>query len=1154
MLDVLMMTTVTKETSEIDHIVSSEQYRLQTFRSLTHLPSITRRQLALAGFIYREDQCVCPQCGVKIDLDTIDENSEYASNYFRKLHRKKVSFLGKRCSFLLCESGTNIDDLHTPLSSQQQPQWDDAEEPEYINYTIRLQSFESWSHLHPQINGAQKTFVTPQTMSKHGFYFSGPNDGVTCFYCGNTLVDWSSAICSTNENIVQFEHARFFPCRFVIYTAGVKFVAEAGYFQTVSPQERRDRNPTILKSLTMSESIEKKPETIDECLATFYKWPRNAPISAQALADSGFYYLGEELRVKCFMCDLEVDDWRHGMTAIGTHRKRKSDCEVLRAIDSIKTGDIQTVNEKWRLETLLGLSFTESNTNNYNQNENDQRLCRELAACGFYRFKNTKFIRCAYCGVTIEPKLGQSIMSQHRYLTKQSIKTTTTTTNDQQKKSTVDCLMVRAQCPANIVIPHRERFPEHPKYQSIFDRIKSFEKYKEQHKIDDCSIRDTTEAGFFLDEQRRMRCFQCGNALPISDKLRRKKYSQYNMAQLHAHFYPTCEWVKEILGVKYIAQILHDQKKSSEPQTQTSLIPCSTTIVPNTVNNPSLLPVNQIDNLSLSDQSEELTDDEDLEPVAAPPSTYFITGTPYLQSPPPSAAPHEALSTVKAQTCSDPTTTNGDSQLTPASMPKDINAFRQDIDQQYGRELIHGSTSLDGGSHEISPLTRSTSSSLSPVDICSVLAHESNRLDTFKKHNRETFAQVPVAHLAYVGFFLNGENTAIQCPWCEVCLTERQFEDIMSTRPTVVRSAVSDEPWTPMRVHRHANGLMMDQNHSWCTWVRREAGGLYPNVTMLQSQLLYPEYPSYSNIEKRIKSFTSDWVYPSGSRLSNQMMAEAGFFYMGGGNVCCYYCGNKLQNFEPRDCPFEEHATFYPFCDFIQKVRGLDYINRIILECGRTPQGRLKYEVFGTQKIKRIIFDKSGATNRKSERPPVNRLDSLSSRSLSRNIASSQTINNACLICTANAATHEYDPCQHYPMCQECCARLDQEHLQRCMMATSSIANKVNSSLGRTIKTVTVIGGGLMGSGIAQASLTKKSNEFLFSIRKILYSLNIIQTSLKRVIKRKFEQDQQHGEKYLNDIKSLIKTSTNINDAVQSTDIVIEAIIENLEMKQKLFK
>ncbi|CAF4939451.1 unnamed protein product, partial [Rotaria socialis] len=58
-------------------------------------------------------------------------------------------------------------------------------------------------------------------------------------------------------------------------------------------------------------------------------------------------------------------------------------------------------------------------------------------------------------------------------------------------------------------------------------------------------------------------------------------------------------------------------------------------------------------------------------------------------------------------------------------------------------------------------------------------------------------------------------------------------------------------------------GIMMDQNHPWCTWVRREAGGLYPNITMIESQLLYPEYPSYSKIEKRIQTFTSEWTYPS---------------------------------------------------------------------------------------------------------------------------------------------------------------------------------------------------------------------------------------------------------------------------------------------------
>ncbi|CAF4996974.1 unnamed protein product, partial [Rotaria socialis] len=45
------------DTCEIDHIVASERYRLQTFESLAHLPLITRRQLALAGFVHRQNEC-----------------------------------------------------------------------------------------------------------------------------------------------------------------------------------------------------------------------------------------------------------------------------------------------------------------------------------------------------------------------------------------------------------------------------------------------------------------------------------------------------------------------------------------------------------------------------------------------------------------------------------------------------------------------------------------------------------------------------------------------------------------------------------------------------------------------------------------------------------------------------------------------------------------------------------------------------------------------------------------------------------------------------------------------------------------------------------------------------------------------------------------
>jgi len=232
---------------------------------------------------------------------------------------------------------------------------------------------------------------------------------------------------------------------------------------------------------SISLAVSNKPQSIDECLLTFENWPEYAPISAKDLAETGFYYLGYELKVKCYMCDLEVDDWRHGMTAVGTHKRRQNNCEIIRAILSTKTSDIQCVNERWRLQTLEGLSFG---------TDCDESLCRELAACGFYRFKNTRNIRCAYCGVLIQPKTDSSIMFQHRYLAKQS-----------KKSSAVDCVMVRAQCPTNILIPSRERFPEYPDYQSLFDRIKSFESYKERYKVLEDFIRERAEGGFFLDSK-----------------------------------------------------------------------------------------------------------------------------------------------------------------------------------------------------------------------------------------------------------------------------------------------------------------------------------------------------------------------------------------------------------------------------------------------------------------------------------------------------------------------------------------------------------------------------------------------------------------------------------------------------------------------------
>lgn len=247
--------------------------------------------------------------------------------------------------------------------------------------------------------------------------------------------------------------------------------------KSIDVLDRRSRNPMTSKPVIISA----KPQSIDQCLSTFENWPSYAPIKAENLAKTGFYYLGEELRVQCFMCGLEVDDWQHGMTAIGTHKTRQPNCDIVQAILCLNTDDYQCANEKWRLQTLEGLSF---------DSDCDEYLARELAACGFYRFKNTNFIQCAYCGVKIQPKKDLSIMSQHRALAKQS-----------KKSSHIDCLIVRAQCPSNIVIPDRERFPEYPEYKSVFDRIKSFDLYKYRQKVHDQFIRERADAGFFFDSK-----------------------------------------------------------------------------------------------------------------------------------------------------------------------------------------------------------------------------------------------------------------------------------------------------------------------------------------------------------------------------------------------------------------------------------------------------------------------------------------------------------------------------------------------------------------------------------------------------------------------------------------------------------------------------
>jgi len=121
----------------------------------------------------------------------------------------------------------------------------------------------------------------------------------------------------------------------------------------------------------------------------------------------------------------------------------------------------------------------------------------------------------------------------------------------------------------------------------------------------------------------------------------------------------------------------------------------------------------------------------------------------------------------------------------------------------------------------------------------------------------------------------------------------------------------------------------------------------------------------------------------------------------------------------------------------------------------------------------------------------------------------------------------------------------------------SVIKRSFSTSIARNaIKNVTVIGGGLMGSGIAQVAAQSGHNVNLVEVNSDLLKKAEagIAASLARVAKKLYKDNPAEGEKFVNDSKSRIKGLTDTKEAVKDADLVVEAIVENMDIKHKLFK
>lgn len=111
----------------------------------------------------------------------------------------------------------------------------------------------------------------------------------------------------------------------------------------------------------------------------------------------------------------------------------------------------------------------------------------------------------------------------------------------------------------------------------------------------------------------------------------------------------------------------------------------------------------------------------------------------------------------------------------------------------------------------------------------------------------------------------------------------------------------------------------------------------------------------------------------------------------------------------------------------------------------------------------------------------------------------------------------------------------------------------------RPVQKLVVVGSGLMGSGIAQVAAQNGIKVTLCDVAPeyLKKGESIIQASLKRVAKKAHPEDAAAQQRLVDAALANVSTSTDAAAAVSEADgadLVVEAIVEHVETKQKLFK
>ncbi|XP_067227304.1 baculoviral IAP repeat-containing protein 7 isoform X3 [Chanodichthys erythropterus] len=193
---------------------------------------------------------------------------------------------------------------------------------------------------------------------------------------------------------------------------------------------------------------------------------------------------------------------------------------------------------------------------------------------------------------------------------------------------------------------------------------------------------------------------------------------------------------------------------------------------------------------------------------------------------------------------------------------------------------------------------------------------EEERLQTF--HNWPRDAPVSPAELARAGFHYLGYGDTVQCFCCDGILRHWVHGD------TPRGEHERHFPACGLMMGRDVGNVPLGSSDSVDGQLLSQLQRLTVDEQVLSGQAAYPEMESEDN---RLSTYQN---WPTGASVQPDALARAGFFYTGhGDNVKCFFCDGGLRNWEPGDDPWQEHAKWFPQCEYLLQSRGREYVSNI---------------------------------------------------------------------------------------------------------------------------------------------------------------------------------------------------------------------------------